>query len=210
MTISSFDAKPAAESKAKKAKVKKSKPKAPPKQARVLTQPELQLLWSELSYPHDEIAKLAYYTCSRGSEIISLEWSNLRSEKRISIWQQKVGESKSIRANERIQGCLDRIAANYGIEGYLFPSNSQSGHISRIAFHKALKDAAELCELEGTQNHSFRRSMCTHLYDSGMKLLSICKFSGHKTESNLLKYIDVAWEDAQDGMKRMLSANFAS
>jgi integrase len=48
------------------------------------------------------------------------------------------------------------------------------------------------------QSHTARRSFCTNAYLGGLDTLSIMAVSGHKTESNFLKYIKVTKQEQAD------------
>ena len=176
------------------------------KQARVLTPDELQLLWSELSRPYDSLTKLAYLTASRISEVLALTAQHIYwSRNELHVPQSKVGATKTVGFTAAMRTLLKGLPS----QGYLFPSPARpEQHVSRIAVHKALKKAAELCDLQGTSTHSFRRSMATHLYREGLDFHAIARLTGHQSIDNLRIYLDVRAEDVRLAQTALLDKHF--
>ena len=58
---------------------------------------------------------------------------------------------------------------------------------------------------EMIKTHTARRSFCTNAYLSGMDTLEIMALSGHKTETNFMKYIKVT---ARERAKRIAEHKF--
>tara|TARA_B100000745_G_C19943097_1_gene318087 strand:- start:7 stop:528 length:522 start_codon:yes stop_codon:yes gene_type:complete len=50
-------------------------------------------------------------------------------------------------------------------------------------------------------SHTMRRSFCTNLYLAGYPVLGICAISGHKTESEFIKYVKVS---KKENAKRLI------
>lgn len=50
------------------------------------------------------------------------------------------------------------------------------------------------------KTHTARRSGCTNMYKAGVPSIAIMKISGHKTESEFLKYIKVSKEETAQNL----------
>lgn len=176
------------------------------KQARVLTPDELQLLWQELDKPYDSLAKLAYLTASRISEVLALSAENIQwSRNELHVPQSKVGVTKTVGFTPAMRSLLKSLPS----EGHLFPSPGHPGkQLSRISAHRALKKAVELCDLAGTSTHTFRRSMATHLYREGLDFHAIARLTGHKSIDNLRLYLDVRAEDVRVAQAALIDKHF--
>lgn len=86
------------------------------------------------------------------------------------------------------------------LDGYLFPSSSEQGHISRRGADKEFRSvlaAARLSKL-GISTHSTRRTFVTRLYRAGTDLKVIQKITGHKSLDNLMRYVEADSQSADD------------
>lgn len=151
---------------------------------------ELLDLFSELRYPHDCIAQMAYWTVSRIGEVLPLK-SSAVVDRYLVIRQSKVDRAKRVPIEPPIQRVIDRLPP-----GQWFPSGHQSTgrkpHLSTQAFEKELHRALALLgwDKRGVRTHSFRRSMVTHLDEQGMPHKGIMLLSGHTTLSSFEQYLD--------------------
>lgn len=75
---------------------------------------------------------------------------------------------------------------------WLFPGRwASSGHLNSQAFSQDLKQVLRELNLGGASTHSFRRSALTRLAEKGYPLHVIAEVSGHKSLSELQKYLSV-------------------
>jgi integrase/recombinase XerD len=163
--------------------------------ASVLTLEQWIEVWAEMEQPYRLATQVAYYCCERIGAVVQLRsddivggYVHFRGE------TTKTGESKAVKVTPALKRCLDDVAIG---DGYLFPGQGMTGHITTRAIEYHLKRAAELCGHEGVANHSPRRSRCTHLDEAGWTLAKISKISGHKSLASLERYIDRNTKEAE-------------
>ena len=53
---------------------------------------------------------------------------------------------------------------------------------------------------EAVSSHTARRSAATNMFKAGIPSISIMKITGHKTETQFMKYIKVSKEENADGL----------
>jgi integrase/recombinase XerD len=83
-------------------------------------------------------------------------------------------------------------------ETYLFPGRHPSHHWRHITSDSAARIFREACKrvgIEGASSHSFRRTALTQMSNAGIPLRVIQEISGHRTLTELQKYLEVT--DAQ-------------
>lgn len=81
---------------------------------------------------------------------------------------------------------------------YLFPGRHTSHSFRHITSDSAaviLREACQRVGIEGASTHSFRRTALTQMSNAGIPLRVIQEVSGHRTLSELQKYLEVS--DAQ-------------
>ena len=72
--------------------------------------------------------------------------------------------------------------------GWLFPSTrSESGHMSEVQLHRIVQDVHKTLGLAHTV-HAWRKAFTSVLIDSGMDLISVSKFTRHKSTQMLDVY----------------------
>ena len=161
-------------------------------QARNLSTENLGAIFAEL--PNEKwrvVFAIAYFTGSRISEVLSLDVSDVASD-RISFRRENTKTKKPRVA--MVVDALRPFLAAYDAPntGYLFPAhhNGQGGHVSRQAADQVLRDACEMVGLDGVSTHSFRRSFATNLHKQGYSLAKIARLLGHGSASMTARYVE--------------------
>ena len=132
------------------------------------------------------------YACGlRVSELVSLPENCINFDKRQILVRGKGSKERIIPvAPQAIQAVLDYFSyRDYFIKGgrksiWLFPSKiSSSGHITRDAFFKHLKDIAVRAGIspQKVTPHVLRHSFATHLLNHDVDLRSVQKMLGHES-----------------------------
>ena len=162
-------------------------------QARHLTEDELARLFDVLpDGKWQTIFALAYFTGSRISEVLSLDVSDIGTD-RIDIRRENT-KTKKPRSAIVTEGLRPFLAAYDAPKtGYLFPGHHNAkkpSHVTRQAADKVLRDACEMIDLDGVSTHSFRRSFATNLQRQGYSLAKISRLLGHSSTGMTSRYIE--------------------
>ena len=171
--------------------------------ALILSRDQIEEVIANLSYPHNAIASLCYWSASRAGEIVSLPVTAI-GDTSISIRQTKTKVVKEI--SYCFPQIKEAIALIHQPQGqWCFPGRKPGLHLTIRAFQKQLDHALDWIGIRGASSHSFRRSMATHLYLSGVDLESIRQMTGHKTLSSLTEYIDIPRLEAQSRISEAIA-----
>lgn len=158
-------------------------------QATILEPEEMSQLFAELDDPYRAIAQLCYFTAGRISEVLQLRAENILNNRILfEASTTKEKQTRSVVISEPMRRVLERVKPG---SGYLFPSSSQTGHLTARAVEKRVKLAAALLGFDGVSLHTFRRSRLTHLHEQGWGLHELSKVSGHASLAQLQKYLGV-------------------
>ena len=181
-------------------------------QAKILTQAEIQLLFSQgLQNNRDSEALLqadralfgiCLYCCCRINEACTLNVKDVYSKGKVrpELLIRK-GNTKgklatrSIPVIEDLRGLL--LAYRHPEGGYLFPGRHGLHHINSDSAARILREAMNRVEIEGGSTHSFRRTGLTQLSNAGIPLRVIQEISGHNNLEQLQKYLEVKPEQVR-------------
>lgn len=168
-------------------------------QAKVLSQPELELLFTEgLTTLRDRtLFAVCLYTACRIREACTLETADVYSVNgvrshlviRKSNTKGKL-DTRTIPILEDLRLFLTAYCPRAG-QTYLFPGQWGRGHIHHDSAAKILKQACQQLGIEGVSTHSFRRTALTQMSNTGIPLRVIQKISGHRSLSQLQEYLEV-------------------
>ncbi len=131
------------------------------------------------------------YACGlRVSELISLPENCINADKKQILIRGKGSKERliPIAANtinniSKYIELRDRFLKNGRRSQWLFPSRSSSGHLTRDAFYKDLKELAARCGISPAKisPHTLRHSFATHLLNNGADLRSVQQMLGHSS-----------------------------
>lgn len=173
-------------------------------QAKILTQAEIQLLFSQglQTDRNRALFGICLYCCCRINEACTLSVNDVYSKGRVrpELLIRK-GNSKgklatrSIPVIEDLRGLL--LAYRHPERGYLFPGRWDRGHINSDSAARILREAFARVGIEGGSTHSFRRTGLTQLSNAGIPLRVIQEISGHNNLEQLQKYLEVKPEQVK-------------
>jgi len=173
-------------------------------QAKILTQSEIQLLFSQglLTSRDRALFGICLYCCCRINEACTLNVNDVYSKGKVrpELLIRK-GNTKgklatrSIPVIEDLRGLL--LAYRHPEGGYLFPGRHGLHHINSDSAARILREAMNRVEIEGGSTHSFRRTGLTQLSNAGIPLRVIQEISGHNNLEQLQKYLEVKPEQVR-------------
>lgn len=168
--------------------------------AKILTQSEIQLLFSSgLENNRDRaLFGICLYTGCRINEACTLLMVDVYDTKgrvRTELTIRK-GNTKGKLATRSIPVIEDLrlLLSAYPpppASTYLFPGRHKNGHINSDSAARILREACARVGIEGVSTHSFRRTALTQMSDAGIPLRIIQEVSGHRTLTELQKYLEV-------------------
>ena len=143
--------------------------------------------------------EMLYATGIRISELVSLKLGDISDDYSFIIILNKGRRERIVPLISKVQNILkkylkilqdDKAKSN---KNFLFPSNSKSGHITRIRFFQILQKIGSkaLIDKELLSPHKVRHSFATHLLNRGVDLRLIQESLGHKDISTTQIYTHI-------------------
>ena len=143
--------------------------------------------------------EMLYATGIRISELVSLKLGDISDDYSFIIILNKGRKERIVPLISKVQNLLkkylnilqdNKAKSN---KNYLFPSNSKSGHITRIRFFQILQKIGSkaLIDKELLSPHKVRHSFATHLLNRGVDLRLIQESLGHKDISTTQIYTHI-------------------
>jgi integrase/recombinase XerD len=144
------------------------------------------------------LLELLYATGLRVSELISLPRSAARSRERFLVVRGKGAKERLVpltdAARDAAKAYLELLEKQEKKPGpWLFPAESESGHISRQAFARDLKAVASAARLrtDRISPHVLRHAFASHLLQNGADLRIVQELLGHSDISTTQIYTHV-------------------
>ena len=132
------------------------------------------------------LLEILYATGMRVSELVTLPRSAARPGIKILSIRGKGGRERLVplteAARKATRGYLDLLDLRGGATSqWLFPALSESGHLTRQAFARDLKDVALRAGIEPKRvsPHVLRHAFASHLLQNGADLRSVQQLLGH-------------------------------
>jgi integrase/recombinase XerD len=137
------------------------------------------------------LLELIYATGLRVSELMALPDSLWRVRERLIVVKGKGGKERLVPLTEKAMAALQawRLLRDQRPDGavaalntpWLFPSDSESGHVTRQAFARDLKELAERSGLspQAVSPHVLRHAFASHLLQNGADLRIVQQLLGH-------------------------------
>ena len=149
------------------------------------------------------LVEILYATGLRVSELVSLPRSVLRSQSRLVAVRGKGNKERLVPIGERARdallrfgGAMRELGTSEGAGPWLFPAVSESGHMTRQAFARDLKDLAIRAGLVPSRvsPHVLRHAFASHLLQNGADLRAVQELLGHADISTTQIYTHVLEE----------------
>ena len=181
-------------------------------QAKILTQEEIQLLFTEgLTSSRDHaLFGICLYSACRIRECCTLRTNDVYNSKgsvRTDLIIRK-GNTKGKLATRTIPVIeeLRLLLADYyptPRTWFMFPGRHGKGHINPDSAARILREACEKVGIEGVSTHSFRRTALTQMSNAGIPLRVIQQVSGHRNLETLQKYLEVQPEQVRGAVSSL-------
>jgi integrase/recombinase XerD len=174
-------------------------------QAKILSKDEIEQLFRYGLHSDRDRALfgiLLYCGC-RVSEALELTTDDIKGD----VLTLRKGTTKGKIATRQIDihPRLSELLKSYSpAPGYLFPGRHGKGRMTRAAADLILREACAVVGLEGVSTHSFRRTALTTMSNAGIPLRVIQEISGHKSLSELQKYLEVKPEQKKGAIAALL------
>jgi integrase/recombinase XerD len=152
------------------------------------------------------LIELLYASGLRVSELISLPRSVARAREPLIPVRGKGDKDRlaplsdpARAAIKRYRALLDEIAPGLATSPWLFPSDSESGHLTRQAFARDLKTVASAAGIntDRVSPHVLRHAFASHLLQNGADLRVVQDLLGHADISTTQIYTHVLDERAK-------------
>lgn len=151
--------------------------------------------------------ELLYASGLRVSELIALPKSATRAGAAMLTVRGKGSKERlvplsaaAVAAAKRYRALLEAAAPGLAAGKWLFPSDSDSGHMTRQAFARDLKEAAGAAGIRGERvsPHALRHAFASHLLQNGADLRVVQELLGHADVATTQIYTHVLDERMAD------------
>ncbi|GJD93857.1 site-specific tyrosine recombinase XerD [Methylobacterium iners] len=140
------------------------------------------------------LLELLYATGLRVSELIALPRAAASTRERYLVVRGKGGRERLVPLTDLARAAMrDHLAALPDDGAWLFPADSESGHLTRQAFARDLKVAASAAGLRADKvsPHVLRHAFASHLLQNGADLRIVQELLGHADISTTQIYTHV-------------------
>ena len=160
-------------------------PKPSPHRERRLRQGEYELLKTnckERVWYLWPVIELAIETGMRRGELLSLEWKNIYLDSnRLVLNTTKNGKARIVPLTAIAKAVLKQINQD---DDKVFP-------VTDVAVRQAWERLRASCEITDLTFHDLRHEAISRLFEKGLNVPEVASISGHKTPSQLFRYVQV-------------------
>ncbi len=156
------------------------------------------------------LMEILYATGLRVSELVSLRTSSISRDGQMLTVRGKGDKERLVPLSDPAREAIavyqeerNTRAKSGGVSPFLFPASSKSGHLTRDAFSKQLKDLAVRAGLDPARvsPHVLRHSFASHLLAHGADLRALQQMLGHADISTTQIYTHVL----EDRLKNLVN-----
>ncbi len=147
------------------------------------------------------LVEMLYATGLRVSELVSLKAAAMRKDVRYLTVRGKGGHERIVPLTDKARDAVAAyraacVEAGLGETPWLFPSFGDSGHLTRQAFARDLKDLAARTGIASAKvsPHVLRHAFASHLLQNGADLRVVQQLLGHADISTTQIYTHVLGE----------------
>ncbi len=160
---------------------------------RYLSAAELRRLGETLDKFHDKqaaaVVALLLLTGSRVGEVLTMRWQDL--DLNDGVWTKPSAHTKQKRIHrlplsEPARALLAKLRAGDGLDGYVFPGISRTGH--RYEIKEAWTEICTLADIKNARIHDLRHTHASILVSAGYSLPVIGALLGHSQASTTHRY----------------------
>ncbi|WP_313898757.1 site-specific tyrosine recombinase XerD [Methylobacterium sp. J-067] len=140
------------------------------------------------------LLELLYATGLRVSELVALPRTAASIDARLLVVKGKGGRERMVPLTETARAAMAAHLPSVPEDSpWLFPADSESGHMTRQAFARDLKDAASAAGLRADKvsPHVLRHAFASHLLHNGADLRIVQELLGHADISTTQIYTHV-------------------
>jgi integrase/recombinase XerD len=146
------------------------------------------------------LLEILYATGLRVSELVALPRSAARAREPLLVIKGKGGRERLVPLSEASRAAmtcwlalLAELRPGQGTSPWLFPADSESGHVPRQVFARDLKTVAVAAGLRGdlVSPHVLRHAFASHLLQNGADLRVVQELLGHADVSTTQIYTHV-------------------
>ena len=152
------------------------------------------------------LLELLYATGLRVSELIALPRSAAATRERCLVVRGKGGRERLVPLTDLSRAAMRaHLARSPGDGRWLFPADSESGHLTRQAFARDLKEAGTAAGIRADRisPHVLRHAFASHLLQNGADLRIVQELLGHADIATTQIYTHVL-DERLKGMVRDL------
>lgn len=158
------------------------------------------------------LLELLYATGMRVSELVALPANVLSGDRQFLIVRGKGNKERLVPLSERAKAAMaahaeTNLPEDDGLSGqrWLFPADSESGHLARQVFARELKALAARAGIAsaGVSPHVLRHAFASHLLENGADLRVVQELLGHADISTTQIYTHVM----QERLHRLVNAH---
>lgn len=144
------------------------------------------------------LLELLYATGLRVSELVALPRTAARTQEKFLVVRGKGNKERLVPLTDSARAAMvlyvERLeASRKDMPGWLFPADSESGHLTRQAFARDLKTLAATAGIRGDliSPHVLRHAFASHLLQNGADLRVVQELLGHASISTTQIYTHV-------------------